>query len=203
MLAAPTYTLARPAGHGHCTADDEWYDECRADWMCTRCGGFRTEPGVVDVRIQETRPAEILTFVWGTQLGVARRAVLQALGVEHSPMLQIGRVIGGKGDVLPEWVSFHGIHGIVVRGCHDVILRRCPECHRALYFATGRKYLCPAPDPVAQVLDAGKGSLVIRNSPDQPFPGLTWKGVSIVGVPVRTAPLDGLPVELPGRAGTR
>jgi hypothetical protein len=188
------YIAALPTGKNPCTAEDRWYDEAAGTWLCYQCGGFRNDVQGVDVVIQEAVPAGALNFLWGTQLGLAKRDLLETLGIGGSiELLRLGRVVGATGAVLPDWVSFHGLHKTILRGSQDVMFRRCPECQRPIYFATGRKYLCPTPNPELDVLDAGKGALILASRPEDSIPTRKWKGVSISEVPVLEVPLDRLP----------
>jgi hypothetical protein len=160
---------------------------------CPGCGGFPGKVGPVDITIQNRSGGRHgLNGVQGcSDLGVAKKKLLDSLDPVVASALLLGSVTTEEGRLLSDVVTYRIKDRIVVRGEKHASHRVCPECGAVCYFAMGRSYLYPEPDPRIVVFDSGLGGLVIRSDHFSRESMLKFPGVRVVDLEVLAEPLDG------------
>jgi hypothetical protein len=134
-------------------------------WLCSECGFPKHDVRRVDAVVTGVPDQSTISFLSGCGVGIAATKFLSELGGANlCSYFHVGEVRDRRGVILKEWATFIGIHKIVVRGTDNATYRKCSLCGNSIYFATGRKYLFPAPNPKVNVFDARWGSLVITES---------------------------------------
>jgi hypothetical protein len=106
--------------------------------------------------------------------------------------LSLGAVYGPDGTALPHLATFIGRHRVIVRGSENVKSRRCEQCGRVAYYASGKRYLFPAPRDDADLLDGGNGRLVVSDAVFANIDVKVWARLGYEHTPVVEEPLDGL-----------
>lgn len=196
-MKLPMLTHLQAATLDPCSLTREAYERARETWLCSGCGAPR--PGVtsVDVRLQELPRKDLLTFVSGCGVPIARRHLLQELAGEALETdLWLGRVLGADDEEQTEWVTFRGRHPLIVRGSRNVSHRVCGECGRNVYFAMGSRYLCPPPPGGIKVFETDLLGLAVFG---QVITRRPWPSIALETLPIREHAADGLPDELSWR----
>lgn len=188
------YYLLSTTTMNPCTLQRSAYEEARKTWLCTGCGFPKPDVRAVDVAIQERTPDDTpLNVVFGCGTGIAKKSFLYAVGEsivnEH---LYTGRVFGPSGELLTDWISFNGKYKIILRGSENVGVRRCDECGRNVYFATGKRYLYPTPTGGVRIFHAGNGRLIMTEDLVMRLNLNAWRKLECTKLPVLSCPLDGL-----------
>lgn len=190
------FALITPMRVDPVSMDNTDYNAARTTWLCPECAFPRPEARSVHFAIQELGPPNnsAINFVTGAGVGIAKGSLLAALGEELvSKFLFRGRLLSMDRKEIQGWNTFIGAFRIVVRGSENVAHRRCPSCGRDVYFATGRKYLFPAPTAGVAIFDAGRGGIVVVEEIANAIPGDLKRELRIDWLDVRDTPLDGLP----------
>lgn len=190
-----TYYHLHSLGMNPCSMPREEYERARASWLCTGCAGPRLGTGIVDVTIQETHPVDApLTFVSGCGVGLVHQELLVTLGADSVRKdLLLGRVFGPSGSEIEGWSTFRGRRRLAIRGTSNVGLRRCAVCGRQLYFATGKRYLFPAPPSGITIFESHLWGLVIDSDLMRSISVGAWPKLEVEELKIRKEPSDDLP----------
>ena len=123
------------------------------------------KPGVqaVDVWLQNPRPpGKSINAVFGCGTGLVHVDVLDLIGEDIVKRdLYLGRVFGGGDKQLPDWRTYRGRRGVIIRGDKEAANRVCDQCGRNCYFAMGKSYLYPAPPSDATIFESSALGLVV------------------------------------------
>lgn len=165
-----------------------------AQWRCEACKGVMRWTAPVNIIVQGDRPRlNALNMIWGADAGAIHHDFAEALGREVvEAHLLLGSMRTEEGKLLDRWSTFIGRHRLIVRGSREVSWRRCEACGRVCYFALGKRYLFPAPDPLVKIFHAGGSELVVTEDIYARLSGTRWRGLGIRELPVVTTPADGL-----------
>lgn len=169
-----------------------------AKWRCGSCGGIRPGTKIIDATIQEQRFGNAaLNFVFGFDLGVARKDFLAIFGEEElQKSLYIGKLFSEERGLLDDWVTFHGKQRIFVRGSTHTQYRECSGCGSHLYFGMGKQYLCPQPTKNIKIFHGGNSSLIVTEDLTEKITLNSWEKLKCEKLQVLDKPLDGFPVLL-------
>jgi hypothetical protein len=154
--------------------------------------------GIV-VHIQNDRPAGVLSAVAGHGVPLIRRDALPVLGERNvSEQLVLGRVFNKFGQEIENWATFRARMRLIVRGTKNVGFRKCDLCGRSIYFAMGKRYLCPMPKEPERLFESHLRGLVL---PEKIYITAEseikkWRGIQLDRLSVLDLPRDGLPREL-------
>jgi hypothetical protein len=180
-----------------CFATKQSHAEALQGWLCSGC--LDPKPGVhaVDVCLQDRVPRDKpMNLVHGWGVGLIHRELLDLLGddiVEQD--LYIGRIVGARGNVVTDWVTFRGRRGVIVRGSSDdAACRVCDQCGRNIYYAGGKRYLYPAPPCDATIFESHLSGLVVPPKVYERVATKKWRRLGIDKLPVLDQPTDGLGV---------
>jgi hypothetical protein len=125
---------------------------------------------------------------------VARSDFIRELPQSVIRQLYLGNLLDESGEVLPAFRTVRAEHSIIVRGSTNVTCRLCPECGRPVYYAGGKRYLCPEPGHDQQVLASDLSGLVL---PQALFRSIDWRYpkrlVLVERLSVVDPPADGMP----------
>ena len=179
-------------------APDEM-SKARRSWLCTGCVLPLPGTGPIDIHIQEDKPDSALSFVSGCGVSVARRDLLGLFGQERMDRdLILGEVMDSDGVILDDWITFMGRTRCPIRGTKNVSLRRCEDCGRILYFATGKRHICPVSSQGHELWESDLNGLVVPEElyDSISFPGAVLKRVSSSRLEMVTDTRDGLPLDL-------
>jgi hypothetical protein len=193
MNKAATYVELRSLTMNPCDLTLEAHAEAQRTWLCAECGRPKKGVGVFEAHLAALPRDPPLNFLNGTLVGVAYKPFLNrfpASAVEHD--LYLGPVYGPKGNLLADWVTFHGRVRLIVRGSKHVSHRKCPNCNRDGYFAMGKPYLYPAPPGGAVLYESGRGGLILSMELYETLDLGKWRKLSIQQLNVVDAPRDGL-----------
>lgn len=170
------------------------YEEAKATWLCTGCCSPKPSVKRVDVHIQEERPDGPLNIVNGCGVALARRSFLMRFGEERvAKHLGLGEVYRASGSIIPDWVTFIGRHMLFVRGSRNATSTICSECGQGLYFAMGRRYLCPQPADDVELFESHLWGLIVPEGIAEAIGIGEPESVWVERLEVLSAPLDGLP----------
>lgn len=183
-----------------CFLTHEALAEARQTWMCSGCASPKQYAKILDVFLQERRPADKpLNLVYGAGIPLVHRELLELLGddaVQHD--LYLGRVIGVHGKELTDWVTARGRRQVIVRGSKEASCRVCEQCGRTLYFAQGNRFLYPQPPGDTTIFESDLCGFVVPKRIADRVATKTWRRLRIEPLPVLDPPPDGLGT-LPGR----
>jgi hypothetical protein len=125
---------------------------------------------------------------------VARQDVVDLFPEHILPQLHLGTLLDEAGRVIPEFATVRAAQEVIIRGSTNVSYRKCSECERPIYYAGGKRYLCPSPTNDQLVLGSDLSGLVF---PEKVFAemGLKYPSslVLVEKLPVVNPPDDGLP----------
>lgn len=191
-----------PVGAETCDAKKSDEELVREGWFCGSCRRPKPNTGVVDFQIYEKRPV-YSPLCWAAHHGIdfARRDFLSLLGEENVARdLMLGTLYGPSGAPIEDWVTVRGRHRVIVRGSAKkgferfVGTRVCEECGNRLYFAYPPRYLYPAPNPDAAILQSDLGGLIVRPELIAHLDLKRKKGFGVEKLKVLDASRDGLGV---------
>lgn len=179
-----------------CSLDATFERIARESWLCRGCNGIKREwqTRPIDITLQSARRLDQpLNHVDGGFPGLICKKLREQLppSVIDSCLL-LGKVIEPSGKKIAEWNSFQGHHRVIIRGTTHVSSRRCGECERICYFAMGKRYLFPPPNPAVELFESDLAGLVMRK---ELFLSLNlggWKKFQVDRLAVPTEPPDGL-----------
>lgn len=164
----------------------------RAAWLCGGCGSPTRNVNDFTVYVQN-HPEDVMSFISGTSIQVARRSFLSVLGEERVGRdLYMGRVCASTGGVLEDWVTIGGRRRVAIRGTDEAAVRICDQCGCTLYYATGDRYLYPDPPRDVEVLEACLYGLVVREPVAVCMRVPEARGLVIERMRVAAMPADGL-----------
>ena len=192
-LSMTTLTHFQSMTLSPCALTRDAFEHARRTWLCGGCASPRPDVGAVDVSLQDRTPGKYpLTFVGGTGVPVARMDfLLEVAGAEAvAKDLLLGKVFDEHGHLLEDWVTFRGRRCVIVRGTANVSYRPCSTCDRQVYFATGKRYVAPAPSKDVQVYETHLFGFAVAGRQ-----GAQWrnpKGVTIEQLPILDHGKDGI-----------
>jgi hypothetical protein len=196
MTSEPAYFHLFSNTMNPCFPTAGYHAEAKRTWLCPSC--FTPRPGVesVDAWLQDRAPRDKpLNLVYGCGLGLIHRELLSLVGDELVQRdLYLGRVIGGRGEEIKDWVTFRGRRRVVVRGDKEAGYRLCEDCGRHVYYAAGRQYLHPAPPVDATIFESDVYGLVVPPEIYERIGVRKWRRLAIDKLPILAEPLDGLGV---------
>ena len=184
-----------PSTMTSCDITKQDYENARKTWLCAGCLSPKPDIKTIDIILDDEKPENSpLNFINGTNLGIANKDFLLALGEgEVQNNLNLGKIFNCNGVLLDKWVTFIGKQRIIVRGSKNAGCRRCVECGRLLYFATGKQYLCPQPPQGVSIFDSGHGGLVVTEDIAKRIVLNKWPKLTCEELSVFDSPKDGLP----------
>jgi hypothetical protein len=186
------YYLIESTSMNTCSMTKEGDLAALSTWLCPGCKLPRPGTEAVDVNLDARPPRIPFNFVWGAGVNIVTHEFAASLrNAVPDGQLFFGRVLNASGDELKGWETVIGKRRTIIRGSKDVSHRRCPECGRIVYFATGAQYLSPPPDPEFQVFDVG-GGLVVTGDVKGQVLETKWKNVAFRPLEVLKDPRDGL-----------
>ena len=188
------YLCLSPLGLSPCTFDSAAQGDAEPKWHCTDCCSVRTRTAAIDISVQEsereiTKP---LSFVSGFGLGLIHNDFLDLLeksAVQKS--LLLGNVFCKGGRRHTSFSTYIARSTIIVRGTDEAAYRQCKSCGRIAYFAMGRKYLYPAPDPAVEIFE-DYASLVVKQSVAAKIDKKKWRSLRVEILEVADKPFDNL-----------
>ncbi len=162
--------------------------------LCEGCAHPRAGIGPIDVFLQEASPRDKpLNVLWGCGIGLMHEELAEQLGIDILRReLHLGRVHDSCGDLVPDWMTFHGANCIVVRGTTDALVRTCATCGRQLYHAGGKRYLCPRPAENVTLYPSNLSGLVIRPQAYEKIEAKKWRKLGVEQLEALDEPLDGI-----------
>lgn len=167
----------------------EEFREAKNRWICP--GRFHIKPniGSIDINVPLVRLGPTaLNFVFGTGLGLARKAFFEEVGWDLiNRNLYLGRLYL-RGVESKSWVTFHGRQPINVRGLVRPGVRKCEHCGSEIYFSYEPSYIWPPPNPSFEVFDKGGTGLVIRSDIAAKLDLKHWKGIRLYNLKVEEPP---------------
>jgi hypothetical protein len=194
MSNSPSFYSFCSTAQEACSIEKACHAEAHRTWLCTGCASPKPGTKELDATVQnESMEGPPLNFVFGCDLGVARKEFLFAFGenvVRHH--FYLGRLSRDDGTPFDDWVTFRGKHRIFVRGSKHAQYRQCTLCGRRLYFALGKHYLYPQPPAGVTIFDTGNGGLVLTEDLVQGVTINKWRKLEFLKLPILDAPLDGL-----------
>jgi hypothetical protein len=162
-------------------------------WLCAGCARPKPRIAPLDAVLQAKPPNIALNFVMGFGIGVARKDFLFELGMpEVEANLILGNITLSGGTPVNDFVTFIGRHRIFVRGTTRVGFRICDQCGRGVYFATGQRYLYPAPPNGIEIFCSGNGGLVVSSKLYARIAKRKWKALYTRKLQTLGAPKDDL-----------
>jgi len=177
-----------------CNETKESHAAALQTWLCPGCAHRWAYVTAVDVQLQERSPRDRpLNFLFGTGVGLVHRELLDLLGKDIvSRDLDLGRVGGDRGNLVDDWVTFRGRCRVIVRGSKNAEYRTCHTCGRTIYFATGKRYLHPAPPADAAIFESQLSGLVVPPDVYKRVAVKKWRMLGVDKLSVLSEPLDGL-----------
>ena len=175
-----------------CELTDEARAVAKSTWLCMGCRS--PKPGVTSLDVHLGLPPgdEILNAVSGYGVPIAHRSLLASLEKEVGKCLYIGKVYGPRGELLKDWATFRGKRRLLIRGSEHVAYRKCTECGRSVYFATGPRYLYPAPPNDIALFESDLRGLIMSEEAFGKSQLDESQGVDIDELTLPASPLDGL-----------
>jgi len=177
-----------------CNMLKEVYAEARRTWLCQDCGSPRAGSSLpTEIPIQNNRVNDPPLNIIDGAVGVIHRDLLNQIGEENvNRYLIVGNLVGSRGRLIHDWVTFRGRYQVIVRGTKEASWRRCSECLRVLYFSLDPTYLYPMPPADIDIFESDSWGLVMRPHIFERLNLSRWKKKTIDALNVPEAPPDGL-----------
>lgn len=193
--ATPSYVEIYPRGFDVVQLDAE---SATHSGFCSTCGFPRPGSAGVDVTITDTVPRTPPFEMTWKALMFARSDLLDVIGWDlMGERFAFGTVTNSLGCVLTDWQTLvPRTLPVTVRQVRKAGYRFCSGCGRVSYFAMGRRYLCPPPTNLCEVIATTSGSLLLRSDVAARVPFARWRKLGHEKVHVLDQPLDGLPIIL-------
>ena len=172
------------------------FDSC---W-CPGCKfGVRNRPFKgIPISLLESTPPQPLACTDCREAFLVHDSLLEVFDcTEWRENVRLGPVLLQDGSVGKDWHSAVFRARKILRGSKNAAFRICPCCGRVVYFAMGRRFICPS-ETDAEIM--GGNEMVISESV------LTekrkrWiageKGLAATGIKTTRTPLDGFASDLP------
>ena len=167
-------------------------------WACKRCGKPLLGTSSIDaIQLEHARPQAFpVCGVVGYRIAIVHVSFLEILGDSVvGDNFMMGDVIDNRGRVFSDWKALVGKHQLFIRGSTHVVRRACEVCGQKGYFAAGKRYLCPAPEP-GKIYQSHLTGIVVPVTIAAPLLALKRKGTGAEKLSVIDPPLDGLAREL-------
>jgi hypothetical protein len=193
MIDKPMFLHLQSTTMDPCSLTNADYAEARNTWLCTGCGV--PKPGVheVDVFLEEAPGDKPLNIVNGCGLPIAYKPFLDEFPSDTVRRdLYLGQVYGPGRRLLTDWVTFRGRRRLIIRGSKNVGHRKCSECGRDVYFATGARYLYPEPPSDAALFESDCFGLILAQDLVPHGELGKWSKLRIDRLPVLQSPKDAL-----------
>jgi hypothetical protein len=177
-----------------CSMTHDARDKARRTWACPEGPHPKPDAAAIDVCLQESTPRDKpLNFVMFGGIPVVHQELLDLVGADNVARdLYIGRVYGGGGKLLKDWVAARGRRRLILRGTPQAGYRTCAGCGRALYSAMGDRYLYPAPPQDAAIFESSLFGFVVTREIAERMTSRKWRRMSVDPLPILNEPLDGL-----------
>lgn len=165
--------------------------------LCRGCARFRTDRAV-DIPLHGSLDGSSLNFFWGTGVGIAQVALLDAIGRELVfKSLRLGRVLDSAGQPLSDVRTFQAVRSVTIRGGPTSKARRCDVCGTILYAPVRAHHLVGDAETFRGLFGTNlSGSLIADASVVEPIDRKRFKNLGISRIKVLAQPLDGYPINL-------
>lgn len=195
MIDNLTYIHLHTNTMNPCSMDKAFGKMAKTTWLCSGCNYPKPDTRAVEVMLQGTKIDDPpLNFVYGFGVPVAHKDFLFSFGEDVVRRdLYLGPVLLSGGQLLNDWVTFRGRYRPIIRGRKNVAYRQCGECGRDVYFATGTRYLCPAPPADAVLYESDLFGLIVPEYLIDVNALRQWRRLVLDKLPVFDIPKDGLP----------
>jgi len=173
--------------------------------FCLECSLPTAESLAIDVHVEERNAyKDLMSGVSGKGLIVAKDEFIELFPDEIGAQIFIGKLFNPDGKNIAGISTINCHKRLVVRGTKNVSYRRCPSCNRLIYFASGRRYLCPSPEDPSGIYVTDLAGLVVNSDLFGSISsGLVAEDINIEELNVLVEPLDGLPVNLHEAKGSK
>ena len=158
---------------------------------------MRSGDTVPDIKIQGRGLSDDsdLNIVYGLICFGSRRFLDVVIQKELRHLFSFGRLLNETGLECPGVRTYTCKNVVTVRGGERSTFRVCNECGRILYSAIGKKYVLKSEIKDALVAEDQSGSLITAVNTGSILQ-MSWKNVSIRGMPLKDEPVDRLHVPL-------
>ena len=194
MTVATTYMHIKSTTMSPWSLTRSGYEVSNSPWMCTGC--FRPKPasGPIDVQVDSGCSKQSpLNLISRCLLPVVNEGFIKDLALDaFGSDFLCGSIIDDRNRKVAGWSTVFGRHKIIVRGSAGVRNRKCDVCGQNSYFATGQRYLFPAPPKEATIFESHLCGFVVPSGLVDESRLKKWRGITTEHLEVLPAPLDNL-----------
>ena len=177
-----------------CEMNGDTFDEATASWLCKDCFMPLAGVSIPEIRIiKDTLGNAPLSALSDSNLAVLRNDLFTAIEPYCGREFEVVKLLDESGSLIEDFQIVRPRNEAFVRGTSNVSFRRCEGCGRGLYYASGKRYLCPTPPPNWSIIGSDLAGLLFKKELFEriafPFPK---KHTAIEVLQVKETPLDGL-----------
>jgi hypothetical protein len=178
-----------------CNMDRQALEVAVNSWLCASCMKPRVGTGRLDIRVRKSTVFDLpLSAVVECCTMVARRDFIDLLSERVRAQLYLGDLFDEMGNRIPGFSTVRAMEETVIRGSTNVAYRTCTECGRSVYYASGKRYLCPQPSADRLVLGSDlSGAVFTEPTFEQMGVNYSKRLVLVERLDVVNPPRDGLP----------